>query len=149
MYTVHIASRALEAAGAWYTSATPHALRGNWREGPNSNLVSVLVTYTRGAAGGYPKIRPVWTFALEGTPATTVSARDTTNNSTATVSGASITVDNHLSVVALKSLTDANPDSVVVQLATPPNATHLEIECAEVGNTGTPGTIVVAIDGEV
>lgn len=148
-YTIHIASRVLEAAGAWYTAATPTALRGSWRSDPNPNTVVLLVTYTAGGSGGYPKIRPVWTFGLEGAPATTLTAYDTTNNGTTTVSGANITVDNHVSIGALKSLTDGSATTVKVILEVHGNPTHLKVDVAEVGATGTPGTIVVAIEGEV
>lgn len=148
-YTVHIPSRTLEAAGAWYTSATPTALRGSWREPPNPGSIVVLVTYTAGGAGGYPKIRPVWTYALEGTPATTVNAYDTTNDGTITVSAPNATVDNYLSIAALKSLTGGSALTVSVVLTVLGNPTHLKIDAAEVGNTGAPGTIVVAIEGDV
>lgn len=147
-YRSHIASRALTAAGAWYTAATAASLPGNWRESPGKRQISVLVTYTSGAAGGYPKIRPVWTFnaAADGTA---FLGRDTTNSGTATASAPNITIDNYLTVVNLQSLTTGSAEKVAVVLDVPPNANAVKIECAEVGVTATPGTIVVDIDGEI
>ena len=151
MYIAHIASRTLEAAGAWYTSATPLVLRGSWGENRGDIArLAILVTYTRGAAGGYPKLRFVWTHTISGTAGTTVEARDTTNNGTATVSSGALQIDNYRTEVLCKGFSDlASIDSEVIPIEVPPGATHLKVEAAEVGNTGTPGTIAVAIDGEV
>src|SRR5688572_11798432 len=106
-YVAHIPSRALEAAGAWYTSATATPLRGSWREtrGGVARL-SILVTYTRGAAGGYPKLRFVWTAYSSADSGTTRTGRDTTNNGTATVSDGALRVDNYRTEVLMKGFSD-------------------------------------------
>jgi hypothetical protein len=150
MYVAHIASRVLEAAGAYYTSATPQVLRGSWGENRGDVAkLAILVTYTRGGAAGYPKLRIVWTHALASTPATTITARDTTNNAITTSSGAA-QIDNLRTEILMKGFSDlAAIDYDVVKIDVPPGATHIKVECAEVGNTGAPGTIVVDIDGEV
>lgn len=148
-YRTHIASRALEAAGAWYTAASPSGLPGTWRENRGAKYVSVLVTYTAGGSGGYPKIRPVWTHVAAADGSTQFLARDTTNDGSASASAPNITVSNYLSVFALKSLTDGSAEKVNVMLLVPPDAVAVKIEAAEVGATGTPGTIVVHVDGGV
>lgn len=148
-YRAHIASVTLPAAGAWKTDAAAQGIPGSWRESRGTKSVSVLVTYTAGASGGYPKIRPVWTHVSGADGTTQFLARDTTNNGTATASAPNITVDNYLSVFALKGLTDGSAEKASVMLIVPPDAVALKIECAEVGNTGTPGTILVHLDGGV
>ena len=150
-YVAHIPSRALEAAGAYYMSATATAIRGCWRENRGSVArMAVLVTYTRGGAGGYPKLRFVWTHLSAADGSTTKTLRDTSNFSTAVVSSGALQFDNHRTEVLLKGFSDlAAIDYDVVILEVPPGATHVKVECAEVGNTGAPGTIVIDIDGEV
>lgn len=146
-YLPHIVSRTLPASGAYYTDATPLALRGSW--GANTGdvaRIAVLITYTRGASGGYPKFRPVWSFA----GASTINARDTAYSGTSTVSSGEVQADLYRAAVLMKNFSDlSSAESAVVVLDVPPGATHLKIEPAEVGVTATPGTIVVDIDGEV
>lgn len=147
-YRTHIASVALPAAGAWKTDAVASGIPGTWREHSGARFIVALVTYTKGGAGGYPKIRPVWTHNALADD-TAFLARDTTNDGTATASAPNITIDNYLTVFALKGLTDGTAEKVAVQLLVPPGANSVKIECAEVGATGTPGTIIVHIDGEI
>lgn len=150
-YVAHIPTEALPASGNWKTDATPLALGGSWRVNPGGIArLAVLVTYTRGGAGGYPKLRFVWTHALKGSNgATTQTARSTTNNAV-TVSSGSLLIDNLRTELLLKGFSDlASIDTDVVLLDVPPGASHIKVECAEVGNTGAPGTIVVDIGGEV
>lgn len=148
-YVEHIASGALPASGAWYTSATPTTILGNWREHRGAQYLNVIVTYTAGASGGYPKIRPVWTHSKSGAPSTTRLPRDTTTDGSATASAPNITVNNYATVINMKGLTDGSGECNSVMLLVPPDAVAVKIECAEVGNTDTPGTIVVDIDGGV
>jgi hypothetical protein len=147
----HIASRALEAAGAWYTAATATTLRGNWREHRGGQAtITVVVTYTRGGSGGYPKLRFVWTHLPEASGGATRSGRDTTFNAAGTVSSGALVVDNYRTEVPLKGFSDlASVDTDDIVIVVPPDATALKVECAEVGNTGAPGTIIVDLDGEV
>ena len=147
-YRTHIASRALEAAGAWYTAATASPIPGTWREHSGARFITALVTYTAGGAGGYPKIRPVWTHNALADD-TAFLARDTTNDGTATVSAPNITVSNYLTGIPLQGLLNGTAEKVGVILLVPPGANSVKIECAEVGATGTPGTIIVYIDGEI
>lgn len=148
-YSEHIASVALPAAGAWKTDATPATILGNWREHRGAQYLTVIVTYTNGGAGGYPKIRPVWTHAKSGAPSTTRTPRDTTIDGSATASAPNITIDNYATAINMKGLTDGSGECNSVVLLIPPDAVAVKIECAEVGNTGAPGTIVVDIDGGV
>ena len=150
MYRTHIASRELEAAGAWYTAATASSLPGNWREHGTVAQITVQVTYTRGGAGGYPAIRPVWSSVAAADGSTLKTSRDTTNDGTATVSSGAIQISNYRTEVRMKGFSDlATIDTDDVIFVVPPGKTHVKIECAEVGNTGAPGTIVVDIDGEI
>lgn len=146
-YRTHIASRALPALGAWYTSADEASLPGNWQRAPGARYITVIVTYTAGGSGGYPKIRPVWTHIAAASGGSRRSARDTTVDSSASASAPAITINNYHTVLNLKGLTDGSAEVNGIVLQVPPEAVSVKIECAEVGATGTPGTIVVDIDG--
>ena len=148
-YRTHIASTALPAAGAWKADATPASLPGNWREGPGARYITAIATYTAGGSGGYPKIRPVWIHAAATTGGSDRRPRDTTTDGSATASAPNITVNNYATVVNLKGLTDGVSEVNSLVLQVPPDAVAVKIECAEVGATGTPGTIIIDIDGGV
>jgi len=148
-YRTHIASRTLPASGAWYTGASDASLPGNWQHAPGAQYITVIVTYTAGTTGGYPKIRPVWTHVASDAAGSRRTARDTTADGSATASAPAITINNYQTVLNLKGLTDGSAEVNSVVLQVPPDAVAVKIECAEVGATGTPGTIIVDIDGGV
>ena len=149
-YRTHIASVTLPAAGAWKADATASGLPGAWRNTtPGARYITVIVTYTAGGSGGYPKIRAVWTHAAAEAGGSIRRPRDTTTDGSATASAPNITVNNYATVVNMKGLTDGVSEVNSIVLQVPPDAAAVKIECAEVGATATPGTIIIDIDGGV
>lgn len=136
--TQYLASQALPAAGAFTALQTKAVPLGAKR-------VTYFVSYSRGAAGGYPIFRP-YSFAGSG----------------GTVQGRSVVLD--LSSFAAVGQEGATKFYVEELKGPPPDAdgpllykltfllepytTFIDLQVAEGGAPGTPGTIAINFTGE-
>lgn len=132
-YTIHRESAALPASGAYDEDSSL------WELGPNTEEITVALTYTLGGAGGYPGGRVLWTVAGVTGMIGTIA------NPTLSVSGTEGRESQYVRVFYLPALTGATEGKALLVLKVPPGATHVKIEPQEVGNTGAPGTLEVRL----
>lgn len=127
----HLASGALPAAGAFTSQGFTTVEEG-------ITEVSFVVTYTRGAAGGYPVLRPQWTEGSKTISPTTVDRTPESANGYAR---------RRLYLEELQGIApdDANPISFDVSFGVPRTATGVRLLVAEGGVVGTPGTIEIEV----
>ncbi len=138
---VNLQARALPASGAYYTSSTAAEIQGQWHENHVGDpSITFRVTYTKGASGGYPVMRVVWT-AIDNTGA------EVTMIDTITSLGTSGVCTTDAATNKLTALTDGTALACDVQYTVPREVVKVKVEVAELGNTGTPGTITVAMFG--
>lgn len=128
---VHMASAALPAAGG-YTANAAYAIPDG------AQFVTLYCTYTRGAAGGYPKFR---CDLGNGTETAVVQTLDPTIT-VAQPSGGQLAYN---SEIAGPKPQDANPLVFALEYAVRGGATTIALQAAEVGVTGTPGTLAIAL----
>jgi hypothetical protein len=140
----NLQSRALPASGAYYTGSTAAALQGEWVANHDGGpTISFRVTYTAGASGGYPVMKVVWTV-LDAS-ASEVTMIDTIT--TAAASGGVCTTD--VATNKLVALTDGSSTACDVVYVVPRDAVKVQVQVAELGNTGTPGTVTVDMFGRL
>lgn len=132
-YTTHRASSALPDAGAYDTAPDM------WELGPNTEEITVALTYTAGGAGGYPGLKLFW--AVAGVTAMV----DTVANNTLAVSAPNATVSEYNALLDCQSLLNGSGAKSLRVLKVPPGASHVQIQAREVGNTGAPGTLEVRL----
>jgi len=127
----HLASSALPGAGAFTAQAFTAVEEG-------ITVVSFVVTYTRGAAGGYPVFRPQWTEGSKTISPTVVNRTPISSNGYAR---------RRLYLDELQGIapSDANPLSMDVSYEIPRTATGIRLLAAEAGATGSPGTIEIGV----
>lgn len=130
-----IASRALPGSGAFYTPSSPF-------EVPQGiGTVVVWVTYTRGGAGGYPVLRPLLGNGTE-------TAYDALMSPSVTVVAPFGTQPSNANTIAFPAPADGSAVTLAYTF-TVAGVLYFNLTVAEVGATGTPGTIAVALTGGV
>ena len=132
---VHVASAALPAAGA-YTAQTAHKL-----EDRSITELTFHITYTRGAAGGYPQFKIEWGNGTEAGISQIVGA--------ATVSGSTAVRPLYDEILDIQGLHPSSAAAVTsaMTLYVPRGVTTFRLLAAEVGVVGTPGTCAIAVVG--
>jgi hypothetical protein len=127
----HLASSALPGAGAFTVQGFTDIEEG-------ITEASFVVTYTRGAAGGFPILRPQWTDGSKTISPTTVNKTPESVNGYAR---------RRLFLEELRGIApdDANPLSFDVSFGVPRTATGVRLLAAEGGVVGLPGTIEISI----
>lgn len=127
----HLASAPLPAAGA-FTSQVAHSLP------PGAAYVSVYLTYTRGAAGGYPVVK-----AMLGTPSAegAVAIMDPT----VTAAAPAETQPIGPGVLVMAAPADGSPVTLAFTVDVRGGASKFRVLVAEAGVTATPGTCAVAL----
>lgn len=131
---VLLAEQALPAAGAAVLSAA-EALPAGTKE------VVFWLTYTQGAAGGYPAISVIWGNGTEN------SFDAVLDLSSFTVAGELGETDIYVNSLNGVPPPDGNALSWVEPFKVPAGATSVVLSAREVGVVGTPGTIVAALTG--
>jgi hypothetical protein len=131
----HTASAALPAAGA-NTNPTAFPLSARHKR------ISAVVFYTRGAAGGYVRLTPKWTFGSAGEIQGTV-INETLDEST--VPQGDQTLDLHR--VKGPQPQDGTALGFSFEWTVPAGATAFRVLAAEAGVTGTPGTCSIKLSG--
>jgi hypothetical protein len=131
--SVHIASAALPAAGAFTSQGAYTPAAGVAR------FVSFWITYTRGAAGGYPKFHLEWGNGTE--TALEVSFGE------ASAVQPYLQQNVYQGELLGPTPTDGNAISYVLTVENTKGATQVRLLAAEAGITATPGTIAIAITG--
>lgn len=134
--TVHLTSQALPAAGA-YTAQAFSDLR------VGAKTLTFNVTYTRGAAGGYPVYRLQWDNGTE------VSDDLIQDDGSITVAGAEATVQNSLFRPLGPPPDDANAITYVLEAFVPWGAKKVRLSIAEAGDTANPGTAAIVFTGGI
>ena len=131
--TVHLASGPLPAAGA-FTSQAPYDVSGGLDE------VTCWVTYTRGAAGGYPILWPMWGNGTE-------EGIDVAIDQIVTVSDP--VGDQRVYEQQIEAPHPSGADAIVfcLPIRVPKGATTFRLLAAEAGVIATPGTMAIAIAG--
>ena len=100
----------------------------------DTDALSLIVSYTQGAAGGAPVVRIGWTFLGGGNTITVpATALGVINSGGTTFIGEEWTLSNLPAGVS--------PFTRVLHLIVPPAAQTLELGLAEIGVVGTPGTV--------
>ncbi len=133
----------LPATGAYVTDATPVPIQGYWKEShEGSPSITFRVTYTAGGSGGYPVMRCVWRVINES--GTEVDMIDTF-----TLVNEDEDIETRLAPNELTALTNGSNTSIAVPWIVARDAAKVRVEVAELGNTGAPGTITVAMLGAV
>jgi hypothetical protein len=127
----HLASGALPGAGGFTSQAFTTIEEG-------ITEVSFVVTYTRGAAGGFALLRPQWSDGSKTISPTTVNKTPESVNGYAR---------RRLYLEELQGIApdDANALSFDVSFGVPRTATGVRLLAAEGGAVGTPGTIEIGI----
>lgn len=140
----NLQARALPASGTYYTSATAVAIEGQMTENHEGEpTIDFRVTYTAGASGGYPIVRVAWL-----TP--DASGNDVEMYDPITIADPATGVcTTYRATNKLTLLTDGSSTSTDVTYTVPRYVTKVRFEPAEFGNTGTPGTITVAMFGRL
>lgn len=139
----NLQARALPAAGAYYTSATPVGIQGSWLENHDgAPTITFRVAYTAGGSGGYPVMRVVWrVFDDTGTEV------DVPDTITTVATGGVCTTDPATN--KLVALTNGNPLVTSASYVVPRDSVKVRVEVAELGNEGAPGTVTVAMIGRL
>ena len=132
---IYRASSALPAAGAYETGAVV-------RLSEYLTKANLLVTYTRGAGGGYMVMRPTWQHNTAGGSLGTdyTYALDTTIVAAPTLTGQVGEVPLGTLVIKCPTPDGAGAVSFEVPLIVPGGAVGLRVDVAEAGAVGTPGT---------
>lgn len=133
--SVHRASAALPAAGAYTSQAYTTIPAG---------IVNVAfwISYTRGAAGGYPAFRVQWSDAVDA------GARDMIlDESSLVVSQPEGTLDTYQETITGPTPQTDDPLVYIYSYSVPPLATGARLIAAEVGVVATPGTLAIGIAG--
>lgn len=130
----HLVSAALPAAGAWTAQQA-------FEIPQNITSLNVWITYTRGAAGGRPRLRPLFGDGVE-------EARDAFVETSAT---ATTSADVAQAVFAHDidgpAPADGNPVTFELPFEVPPGATTFRLLASEAGVTGSPGTLAIFLTG--
>jgi hypothetical protein len=132
--TVHLASVALPAAGAFTTQAVYAPVSGL------SRYIAFWVTYTRGAVGGFARFKVEWGNGTETATELIIDETLTATAPTARQSGYLYELDGPVPA-------NASALSYLVILENTIGATTVALRSAEAGVTGTPGTIAIATTG--
>jgi hypothetical protein len=133
----HRDSAALPGAGAYTTAQAWHTL-----EDQSVTEVTFYLTYTRGAAGGYPQFRVELGNGTESGVEQVIAESPTIVGAVATRS----IYDETLDVQALHP-SDANAVTRPVTLQIPRGTKKIRLLAAEVGVVGTPGTCAITVVG--
>lgn len=136
--TPYLASQELPAAGAFTTTQTKAVPLGTKR-------VTFWVTYTRGAAGGYPLFRPYFFGGSGGTVQGRLAVLDLSSFAAAAPEGTT-----NFYLETLRGPAPADDLAIRFQLTfeLPAYASFIDLFCAEGGAVGTPGTIEVDYTGQ-
>lgn len=129
----HIASAALPAAGAFTAQAMESLPAG-------AKQLHMLVTYTRGAVGGYPVFRMQWGTDEDTTDGYHELIRDL---SQFVGSGAVGQAPTYIEEIPGPIPDNASALKYVLSFNVPYGATKFRLIGAEEGVTGTPGTVAV------
>lgn len=133
---VHLASTVLPGGGLFTSQAfTPLP--------PGAKEISYWITYTRGAAGGYPAAQVQWT---NGTEQSSQLILDQSSISPGTPIA---DVNVYVEEVLLPAPNSDAALSYVLTAIVPQGATGFRLLAAERGAPGTPGTILIAYTGGV
>lgn len=131
--SVHLAAGALPAAGA-FTAQAAYAIPSGLGE------ITAWVTYTRGAAGGFPIFHVMWGNGTE-------TGQDVNIDSAVTVTQPQGRQNVYEQELAGPQPSGAGAITYAVAIRVPRGATAFQMLAAEAGVTGTPGTIAIAIAG--
>lgn len=134
--TEYLASQVLPAAGA-FTAAQATAVP------VGTKRVSFWITYTQGAAGGYPSFRPQYQTA--GGDSGRATVLDLSSFTAANPEG---TTKFYLEDLDGPAPTDGQPITYELTFLLPADVTGIDLMAAEKGVTATPGTIGVRFTGD-
>ena len=133
---IHLASTVLPAVGA-FTQQAFTALS------PGAKEISFWITYTRGAAGGFPAAQVQWTNGVE-------ESSQLILDQSSFAGGSPIgDVNVYVEEVLLPTPNSDSPLSYVLTAVVPYGATGFRLLAAERGVALTPGTIEIAYTGGV
>lgn len=132
----HLASGALPAAGANTSQAAAPIT-------PHHKAITVSTTYTRGAAGGFVRLTPMWTIG--GAEVQGTVKDEMLDTSTAPYGQQSI----YQHQVNGPQPQSASALTFPFTFEVPAGATAFRALAAEAGVTGTPGTCSIALSGLV
>jgi hypothetical protein len=133
----HITSTVLPGAGSFLG---PNVAGSPLNLTPGTKRVTFWITYTRGAAGGYPAFRVFVNNNTTGGATFHIPVLDFASFVAAAEEG---TTKFYCEELEGPPPPDANPLSYELTYTLPANARHVEIQVAERGVVGSPGTIVV------
>jgi hypothetical protein len=131
--TVHLASAALPAAGA-FTAQAAFAVSSGVGE------IAFWVTYTRGAAGGFPIFHVLFGNGTE-------EGQDITVDATIVPTAPQGRQQFYMQELAGPIPAGAGAIDYVIPVRIPRGATTVRMLAAEAGVVGTPGTIAIALAG--
>jgi len=133
--TTHLTSAALPGSGAYTNQSVLNLVTAQ-------TTVTAIVTYTRGTSGGFPRFKPMWTFASTEAQATTLEG--TIDNTTSPPLGIQ-----QLDMWAINGPKPADGTSISFTLSfdVQQGATAFRLLAAEAGQTGTPGTCAILLSG--
>jgi hypothetical protein len=133
--TVHLASAALPAAGAYSAQALYAPGAGL------SRYIAFWITYTRGTANGRPKFKVEWSNGTE------TAATELVIDETLTTSAPSASQNAYLSEILGPAPANGSAVTYLLVLQNNVGATGVRLLAAEAGVVGTPGTCAIAITG--
>lgn len=128
--TVHLASQALPALGL-FTNQDYFSLPSA------AETLNYWITYTRGVAGGYPKVQVQWGNGDEE------SSELVFDESSLATSGPIGSVNLYVEQLLLPPPNSAGALSMLLSVDVPAGATVARLIVAEAGQVGSPGTIAV------
>lgn len=129
--TVHLASQVLPGGGLFTNQAFFDLPYG-------AETLIYWVTYTRGAAGGYPKVQVQWGNGTEQ------SSELLLDKSSLDVTDPIGSVNLYVEQPLLPAPNSDSPLPMILELDIPAGATEARLIVAEAGQVATPGTILVA-----
>jgi len=132
--SVVLTSQALPAAGAFTNQAATVLPRGTKR-------VAFWVKYTRGAAGGFPDLRVLWTNTLGTEGHETIVDRTLALTVAQPVASQLIYEEALLGPIPA----DASPIDYVIRFEVPAGTSAVRMIAAEKGVVATPGTIEIEL----
>lgn len=131
----HLASGVLPAAGAYTNQTAAPVVQ-------SQASICATVTYTRGASGGFPRFRPMWSDG-------TTEAQGTVLNTAIDLSSPPAGRQSaYLWEIDGPAPSGAGAVSFTLSFDVQPGATTFRLLAAEAGVTASPGTCAIALAGQ-